>query len=142
MRKRYVRILTALFGLTVLAVTARSQGMDQVVVNIPYNFVVSGKTLPAGNYSVNRVSYRETRELVLSNFENRRTVFVLSSEVVDRDGRERPALDFQLVGGQHVLEKIETAEHVFTIPVSPAAPLPIARKNPADVTGLGSSGNK
>ncbi len=77
--KHYVRILSAFFGLVALAATARSQSYDHLVVKIPYEFVVDGTTLPAGNYTVGRVSHREVRELVLSSFENHKTIYVLSS---------------------------------------------------------------
>ena len=140
--KHYVRILTAFFGLAALAATARSQSYDHLAVRIPYEFVVDGTTLPAGNYTVSRVGHREVRELVLSSFENHKTIYVLSSEVVDREGTERPALNFQLAGDQHVLAKIETAEHVFTIPVARTAPVELAKRNSTGVSASGSTGSK
>ncbi len=142
MNKYHVRILSAFFGLAALAVTAKAQAVDHVVVNIPYEFVVEGQTLPAGNYTVNRLSNRAQKVVVISNFENHKTVYVLSSEIVESTAPKHPAFDFQLVGDQHVLEKIETAEHVFTIPVSRATRQEIARKNSSDVPGSGSSESK
>ena len=117
MKKYCVRILSAFFGLAALAITAKGQAVDQVVVNIPYEFVVAGKTLPAGTYKVNRVSANDERALAISNFEGHATVLVLSSEIADKSA-EQPSLSFRHVGEQHLLSKIQTAEHVFTIPVS------------------------
>ena len=118
MKKHCVRILSAFFGLAALAITAKGQAVDQIVVNIPYEFVVAGKTLPAGTYRVSRASDNNKEALVIASFENRAASFVVSSEVVDNTGAARASVSFQQVGEQHRLSKIETAEHVFTIPVS------------------------
>jgi hypothetical protein len=118
MKKHCVRILSVFFGLAALAITAKGQAADQVVVNIPYEFVVAGKTLPAGTYRVNRVNDHNERALTLSSFENRVAVMVHPSEVVEKTGAEQPSFSFQQVGEQHLLSKIETGDHVFTIPVS------------------------
>ena len=47
-------ILTALIGVAGLGITAKSQETDKIVVNLPYEFVMVGKTLPAGTYGVSR----------------------------------------------------------------------------------------
>jgi hypothetical protein len=123
MRKHCVRILSVFFGLAAAALTVQGQAADQLVVKIPYEFVVAGKTLPAGTYRVNRVSDYDERALAISSFENRVAVVVIPSEVIDRSGAEQPSVSFQQVGEQHLLSKIATADHVFAIPVSNAAVL-------------------
>jgi hypothetical protein len=139
MMKHCVRILSGVFGLAALGAAAHGQTADQMTVKIPYEFVVAGKTLPAGTYRVNRVDDRNQRVLAISSFENHVTVFVLSREIADRTRGEQPGLSFEQVGDQHLLSKIETAGHVFTIPVSsPATPeLAMTRAG-----GPGSSGSK
>lgn len=117
MKKHCVRILTAFFGLAALAITAKGQEADKLVVNIPYEFVVDGTTLPAGTYKVNPISNQNKKVLVISNSEARAAVFVLSSEIAGTTGSEQPGVSFRQVGEQHLLSKIQTAEHVFTIPV-------------------------
>lgn len=58
-KKQYLRIVIALIGFVSLGITARAQTVDQVVVNIPFEFVVAGKTLPAGKLSgESRVRYQ------------------------------------------------------------------------------------
>jgi len=81
MKRYFVRILTAFLGIAALALTAKAQVPDQIVINIPYEFVVAGKTLPAGTYRVNRATELNDRELVLSSFENRAALLVLPSEI-------------------------------------------------------------
>jgi len=111
-------------------------------VKIPYEFVVAGKTLPAGNYRVTRANDRDERVLALSSFENRVTAFILANEVSDRTRGEQTSVSFEKVGGQHLLSKVETAEHVFTIPASSPAVPEIAMKRPSGPSGPGSSGSK
>ncbi len=118
MKKHCVRILSAFFGLAALAITAKGQAVDQIVVNVPYEFVVAGKTLPAGTYKVNRVNDHDTRALAISSFDTGAAVLVLPTEVADRTRAVQPSLSFQQIGEQHLLSKIQTDEHVFTIPVS------------------------
>jgi hypothetical protein len=141
MKKHCVRILSAFFGLAALAITAKGQAADQLVVNIPYEFVVAGKTLPAGTYRVNRASDRDERVLLIGSFENHAAVFVLPSEVAGKTRAEQPSVSFQRVGDQHLLSRIETGEHVFTIPVSSPAVLEAAMKRHSGTSGSGSSGS-
>jgi hypothetical protein len=117
MRKQCLRILMALIGVAGLGMAARGQVSDQIQVNIPYEFVVAGKTLPAGTYRVNRLRDNDEETLVLSSVETNARAMVLSTSV-ESARADKPEVSFEQVGGQHFLSKIETVEHVFTIPVS------------------------
>jgi hypothetical protein len=139
MRKRYLRILIALIGVAGLGTAAKGQVIDQIVVNIPYEFVAVGKTLPAGMYRVNRVSGADQEALVLSNFENGAGMIVFSTQV-ENSSADKPQVTFEQVGGQHFLSKIETADHLFTIPVSRSEILKAAAKSPSGASASGSSG--
>ena len=141
MKKHCVRILSAFFGLAALALAAKAEPVDQIVVNIPYEFVVSGKTLPAGTYRVNRISDNNERGLLIRSFENGVAVMVFSSEVADKTRPEQPSVTFEQVGDQHLLSKIQTAEHVFTIPVPKMTILETAMKSHSGTPGSMSSGN-
>src|SRR5215471_2549073 len=141
MKKHYVRFLMVFFGLAALTATAHGQASDQLVVKIPWEFVVAGKVLPAGTYRVIRVSDVGQSQLVISSFENRVTVFVLavSSEAMHRGNAsrdEQPRVSFQQARDQHFLSKIETAEHKFTIPVSSSAVLEAAMKRQSDPASM------
>lgn len=141
MKKYCVRILSAFFGLAGLGAAAHGQVADQLTVKISHEFVVAGKTLPAGTYRVNRASDNDERVLIIRGFENRAAVMVLSSEIAERTRAEQPAVSFAVVGDQHLLSKIVTDEHVFTIPVSSPAALDVAMKKPSGPSGSKSSGN-
>jgi hypothetical protein len=133
MRKQYLRIVIALIGVAGLGITTRAQAVDQVMVNIPFEFVVAGKTLPAGNYRVNRVSHTDSRTLVLSSFENTVSAMVHPAEV------ESSSDDKAQVSFEEFLSKIETANHLFTIPVSRSAILEAAARSHSGISASGSA---
>ena len=119
MKRNFFRgLMVSLFAVG-LAAAAHAQEPDRLVVNIPYDFVVNGKTLPAGKYDVKRNSESNLRILSISSFENHVYTVTLSEDV--RDSREfRPGVTLIRTGERSVLTKVQTGEHVFTIPVSRA----------------------
>jgi len=62
------------------------------------------------------------------------------SDVVETARADKPSFTFQQVGGQHILTKIETAAHVFDIPVSKSAVLVAATKSHGTPAGSAISG--
>ncbi len=120
MKKQCLRILIALIGVAGLGVATKGQAVDQIVVKIPYEFVVAGKTLPAGTYRVDRLRTSLARALVFSSFENRASAIVIPTEVVSSKAN-KALVSFEQVGGQLFLSKVETADNVFTLPVSRSA---------------------
>jgi len=118
MNKTYLRIATALIGFAGLAISAKAQAVDQVVVDIPFEFSVAGKTLPAGNYRVSRVNDWNDRALLIRSFENGASIMIFS-DYTQSASRENTKLTFKQVGDEHFLSTIATADHVFAISVSP-----------------------
>ena len=75
MFKKYlstVLTLTCLFG---SSLTARAQDSRDIVVNVPFEFVAGTTVLPAGRYSVERVSHDSDSALVIHGYDN--SVFLL-----------------------------------------------------------------
>jgi hypothetical protein len=139
MRKQCLRILIALIGVAGLGMAARGQAIDQIVLNIPYEFVVAGKTLPAGTYRVRRLRDGDPDVLILSSFENRTNAIVLPTTKVDSSSADKAQVSFEEVGGEHFLSKIETADHVFTIGVSHSEILEAAARSNSGTSASGSS---
>ena len=143
MKTIYVRFLSAFFGLAAFAAAARAQEIDQIIVKVPYEFVASGKTLPAGTYRVHRAyDDRGTKVLVMTSFENREGVLLLSSDV-STTREYKPAVSFEHIGDQYFLSKIETADHIFTYPVStkPATQVVAMKKQTSPATSSSSGSN-
>ena len=139
MKTIYVRVLSAFVGLAALAAATRAQAIDQIIVDVPYDFVVSGKTLPAGAYRVKRADDRDNHVLAITSLENGGGVLLLSG-VVSPTREEKPALGFEVIGDQHFLNRVETADHIFTIPVPAKATQLVALKKQAAPSASSSSG--
>lgn len=139
MKTGYVRFLSAFFGLAALAAAARAQEVDKIIVNIPYEFVAAGKTLPAGLYTVQRENDRDFVQLLITSYENHAGVLLLSNNVSETR-EDKPRVSFQQVGDQHFLSRIETADHIFTIAV-PKNAAPVVAKNQTSPSTSGSSGS-
>jgi hypothetical protein len=116
MRKTYLPILIGLIGIACSGVAAKAQAVDQVVAKIPHEFVVDGKTFPSGSYKVERASTSDDRELLIRNVETNESALIAPT-VVESSSTDHPALSFEHVGDELLLSKIETADHIFTIPV-------------------------
>jgi hypothetical protein len=138
MRKHCLRILIALIGVAGLGMAAKAQVVDQIVVNIPYEFVVAGTTLPAGTYRVERLSNTDSGALILSSFKSSARVMVHST-AVERTQADKPKVSFEQVDGQHFLSEIETADHVFPIPVSRSEILEAAARSHSGTSASGRS---
>src|SRR5262249_18417351 len=109
MKRNFFRWFAVSFGAAALAAALYSGGSDRLVVDIPYNFVVNGKTLPAGKYDVRRSSDRDLHALAISSFENHAYAVVLPTDVSQARG-SHPAVTLVRTGDQTVLTKIQTAE--------------------------------
>ena len=138
MRKQYLRILIALVGAAGLAKAAKGQVADQIVVNVPHEFVVAGKVLPAGTYRVNRAPNSIGRLLVFSSFENRTSATVLATDV-ENIPADKGRISLEQVDGQYFLSKVETADHVFNILVSRSAIMEVARRSRSVTSASGSA---
>jgi hypothetical protein len=140
--KRSLRILMALLGFAVLGATPKAaQVVDQINMTVPFQFVVSGKTLPAGTYRVNRVWNDNLEALVITNTENNASATVLPTEVAST-AVNKPQVSFETAGGEHFLNKIETANHIFTIPVSrPALLLASGKSHSGGASGSSDGSN-
>lgn len=120
MKKHYLKIMLALAGFAGLSGAAKAQAHPGIVVNLPFEFVASGKTLPAGTYTVTRLSDEKSDELILSSRENHVSILVHATEV-ESVNSDKASVKFERVGETRFLTKIATSDAVYTIPVSGVA---------------------
>lgn len=140
MRKQCLRILIALIGVAGLGITAKAQDVDQINITVPFAFVTSGKTLPAGTYRVKRVWNDKLEALVITNTENNASATVLPTEVESTPApADKSQVSFETAGGKHFLSKIETANYIFTIPVSHAEVMLASAKSPSGTSSSSSA---
>ncbi len=109
MKKLCLTVVLTLTCLLAWGGSARAQDAGLVVTNVPFEFVAGGRTLPAGTYSVSRVSHSA---LAIRSYDS--GVFLLPI-VFDGAPAEHAKLSFEHVGDKYFLSKVETAAGVYTI---------------------------
>jgi hypothetical protein len=114
MNKQHASVLLTLICLVGVGVKAKGQNSREVVVTVPYEFVAAGKTLPAGTYTVSRVSNSQLEGLRISSYENRSSVLVIPNQFEDRPA-EQCKVNFNQVGERHSLSSIETLDGVYLL---------------------------
>ena len=137
--KKYARLLVAITFLFGLGVAAKAATRAEIVVTLPFGFVVGGKTLPAGTYTVKRFSEQPFDVLMLSSDDNGTHVFVRPVEMEDAS-TYKPKVSFHQVGEQHFLSAIQTADEVYNIPVPRSAILEATAKSRDTVSVSGNAG--
>lgn len=137
MKKYRASILLTLICCIGLAEGARAMEKREVTVTVPYEFVAGGKTLPAGTYTVSRVSF-EQGELSISSYENRSGVLVLPIEFDDQLAGD-PKLIFEQIGDRRVLSKIETLYGVYTLPEPRSANIVAGAKQQQGMSASGTN---
>ncbi len=140
MKKKYASILAAILCFLGLGVAAKAEIRHEIVVTLPFEFVVGGKTLPAGTYRVSRISDDRFEGLILSSYENRISVFVHPVEI-ESVSADKPHLRFERVGEQHFLSRIQTTDDVYNLPVSRSLITEAAGKSRDNGSTSGSSGS-
>jgi hypothetical protein len=119
MKKSFLTVVFTLTCLLGLGISARAQDVDKLAVNVPFDFVAGGETLPAGTYSVSRVAPEVNRTLVIRSNDN--SVFLLpiffdgSPVSVNGVSADRTELGFEHVGDKYFLSKVETFGGVYAI---------------------------
>src|SRR5271170_1843490 len=137
--KKYARTIVAIALLSGLGVAAKAEIRDDIVVMVPFEFVVGGKTLPAGTYKVSHLSLDKFGTLQLTSRDNGASVFMLPFEG-ESASADKPNVSFQQVGDQHFLSTIQTTWDVYHIPVSHSAIMEAAAKSRDNASAPGSSG--
>lgn len=111
MKKSYLTVVLTLTCLLGLGISACAQNASHIVVNVPFEFVARGKTLPAGTYSVARVS----PDSPLLNIRGYDGGSFLLPFVSDGSTVGQAKLSFEHVGGTYFLSEVQTPAGVYTI---------------------------
>jgi hypothetical protein len=118
-RNLFRGLLVSLFAVG-LGAAAHAQEPDRLIVDIPYDFVLNGTSLPAGKYKVERYDFNDVRMLVLIDAESNKPRLTFAGELSGAHPT-RPSVTLHQVGDQRFLTQIQTAEHVFELPQTKAA---------------------
>jgi hypothetical protein len=136
MKKHYVIAVLTLTCVLGFGLKAHGQNAE-VIVTVPFEFVAGGQTLPAGKYTVVRNTPDAHSGITLRGTNN---IAVMLPVAVDGTSVvDQPKLDFERIGGENFLSKIEAREGVYSFAVPRAMALVAKRKDHS--TGSSSGGN-
>jgi len=111
MKKSYLTAVLTLTCLLGLGVSARAQDTEGVRVKVPFEFVAGCTTLPAGTYTVGRLSVDAYSSIEISGRGNGTFVLPIA---VDGTSAGQPRLRFELVGGKYFLSEADTPGGIYT----------------------------
>ena len=137
--KKYAKILVAVTFLLGLGVAAKAETRPEITAKFPFQFVVGGKTLPAGTYKVSRLGDEPFSGLMLTNDNSTASVFVLPLSIAEPSS-DKPKVGFERVGARYLLSSIQTGDLVYNISVSRALAMVAAAKPQGNVSASGSAG--
>jgi len=110
MKKQALKNFTMLgLLLMVTAVSVAAQSERSKVTNIPFNFIVGGKTLPAGEYTVepNRRDYDKV--WLVQSRDGHASALFITMPARASETQEKTKLVFHKYGDQYFLSQIWTA---------------------------------
>ena len=119
MRRQFLKavvMISVLIGLS--AVSTRAQAGNSFTVNVPFDFSVSGKTLPAGEYMVIRVGVSRDA-LTMCSKDGKGSASALTKTIETRDIQNQTKIVFRRYGKQYFLSQVwisgrSTGRELFT----------------------------
>lgn len=117
MNKSYLTVVLTLTCLLGLGTSACAQDTEGVVAKVPFEFVVGARTMPAGTYSIGRLTQDAHAGLIIRSSDNGALLLPVA---VDQDSAEQATLTFEHVGDKYFLTKADTPAgvYIFAIPRS------------------------
>lgn len=109
MKRQAFAVAIALL-LSIGAASVCSAQQRAVGANIPFAFQVGNKTLPAGEYRIERALVGTGNEQLIRDGDGVPLMFVPTMPVDSRDGKSEPRLIFNHYGNSYFLSQIWTAE--------------------------------
>ena len=120
--KKQVYRLFAMAGmfLAITVTSAHAQSARLIVANIPFNFVVKDKALPAGEYTIEPVQIGASQALKLQSRDGHITAIVAARYGLSRTNPAEPMLVFNRFGERYFLSEILGFEEkaTYTLPKS------------------------
>ena len=107
MKKQLITtVAVALFLATLTVASVRAQNAGNMAVTIPFDFAVSSKTLPAGEYYVRRTIEGPRIVMRISTKDNAQSVYFSTRPAQGRDIQAESKLVFNKYGDQYFLSQV------------------------------------
>jgi len=115
MKKTYLTAVLTLACMLGVGISARAQDTEGVRVKVPFEFVAGGATLPAGTYTVGRLSFDPFSGIAISSYGHGAFALPIA---VDGTPAGLPKLSFEHVGDKYFLSEINTpgGTYIFALP--------------------------
>ena len=136
MKKRNVILVLAFASVLALAAGLEAQARHELTVNVPFAFVAAGKLMPAGTYTVNRLSAEGLGGLLLSSYDSKANVIVLPIEF-NSNSRGALKLAFEQVGEERFLNRVETDNGAYHVSISRSVAVVAGMKRHRDMSTPG-----
>ena len=106
--KKQVFGAIALSSLLVILFSGESYGQagSRVIANIPFAFIAGNKTLPAGEYTIDRPNDNEPGLLLIRGVDRNVALFVNAQNTEARHTPQKTELVFNEIGDKYFLSKI------------------------------------
>ena len=109
MKKQAFRILAVFSLLLTLSAAAVHAQSKRTIINVPFNFTVGHKTLPAGEYSVEPNRKESNSFWLIQNMKGHDSVLFSTSSAWTSETQENTRLVFNNYEGQYFLSQIWNA---------------------------------
>jgi len=110
MKRQVVKSLTMLTMIATITfaaavVSANAQSQQRVIANVPFEFVIGDKALPAGEYSA-RLTSSDGSILVLQKDDSSNTAVRITNSIVPRPNKTQARLVFHRYGQTYFLAEV------------------------------------
>ena len=102
--KRHLLILSVI-TLSMAAGSAYAQSIN-LKANVPFDFIVNGRTLPAGTYALRTLQNGSDLALLVQNLESRESMIVLPGRVEGKETSTETKLLFHRYGQSYFLSQV------------------------------------
>jgi hypothetical protein len=103
MKKQILNVVVTLSVIATLSIAVFAALNNRITANVPFDFTVNGKTLPAGQYSVEPGNTPNV--LVIRNWETKQSVGVIAQKLEVGAG-SKPQMIFRRYGNQNFLAQV------------------------------------
>ena len=109
MKRRFIVVLVTLsFAVTLAAISAIAQSKQRLTFDVPFSFVVEGKTLQPGRYTVERFDANVPGTLVLKGVDGRTIKAFRTTRVEASEPEQDAKLTFMRFGNENFLSEVWT----------------------------------
>ncbi len=113
MKQQLLKAVTMLVAIVTLAfasaLATSAQNTESLTVNIPFEFSVRGKTLPAGEYIVTRATQNDQSGIAIKNADGNGSAIVLSKTIDSNERQRQSRLVFNRYGSHYFLSQVWTS---------------------------------